>query len=151
MMRRHPYRGFGAAVLAAIPLAASACAPSAITRARVEHAVAPTFTSLVQVQLDRMGLGPVPPPGIKAVANCRRLTGAADRGAGEWTCAITWYGPNGTGMLDTYDVNVGTDGCYTASVAGEEGHLGGPTIVATDGRSVRNLLYVFEGCFDTSS
>ncbi len=138
------------AIPAAILLAMAGCGPSPITRARVEQAVAPTFANLVQVQVNRMGLPSVPPPGVKAVANCRRLVGTADRGAGEWGCAITWYGPNRTGMMDTYDVTVGTDGCYTASVAGEEGHLGGPTVITSDGRTIRNLLYVFEGCFDTS-
>jgi hypothetical protein len=51
-------------------------------------------------------------------------------------------------MSDTYDVSVSTDGCYTATVDGEQ--LGGPAIKASDGSDVRNLLYAFEGCFDTT-
>jgi hypothetical protein len=43
---------------------------------------------------------------------------------------------------------VTTDGCYTATVEGES--LGGPTVKRSDGRDVKNLLYVFEGCFDTT-
>jgi hypothetical protein len=27
--------------------------------------------------------------------------------------------------------------------------LGGPVLKASDGRPVRNLLYAFDGCFDT--
>jgi hypothetical protein len=38
--------------------------------------------------------------------------------------------------------------CYTATVVGE--NLGGPTLKASDGRIVRNLMYAFEGCFDTT-
>jgi hypothetical protein len=45
---------------------------------------------------------------------------------------------------------VGTDGCYTAVVEAAEAQLGGPTIKASDGRIVRNVLYGFEGCFDTT-
>jgi hypothetical protein len=60
-----------------------------------------------------------------------------------------WYGPNRASLRDTYDLSVGTDGCYTATVDGSEA-LGGPTITLPDGRNVRNLLYTFEGCFDTT-
>jgi hypothetical protein len=52
-------------------------------------------------------------------------------------------------LRDAYDLFVGTDGCYTATVDVTEGHLGGPTVKSSDGRDVRNLLYAFEGCFDT--
>jgi len=51
-------------------------------------------------------------------------------------------------MTDTYDLSVSTDGCYTATIEGEE--LGGATINASDGSDLRNLLYAFEGCFDPS-
>jgi hypothetical protein len=129
----------------------SACGESAITRARLEAALAPTFASLVEVQLLRMGLGPVPPPGIKAVANCRRISpGSRDAGAGEWSCTLTWTGPNHATLLDTFDVHAMPGGCYTASAADAEGHLGGPMIPTPDGTMTRNLLYVFDGCFDPS-
>jgi hypothetical protein len=35
-----------------------------------------------------------------------------------------------------------------ATVAGES--LGSPTLKATDGATVKNLLYTFEGCFDVT-
>jgi len=130
----------------------AACGPSAITRGRVEQAVAPTFANLVQVQLTRMGLGPVPSPGIHAVATCRRMTpGREDAGAGEWTCTLTWYGPNRTQLVDSYDVSVAPDGCYTASVGAGEGNLGGPTIPAPDGTRTRNVLYAFDGCITSTA
>jgi hypothetical protein len=40
---------------------------------------------------------------------------------------------------------VNTDGCYTATVEGES--VGGPILKAPNGNQVKNLLYVFEGCF----
>jgi len=129
--------------------ALAGCGESAITRARLERALAPTFANLVEVQLLHMGLGPLPPPGVKAVASCRRISpGSRDAGAGEWSCTLTWIGPNRVTLVDTYDVHVMPGGCYTASVADAEGHLGGPMIPAPDGTLTRNLLYVFDGCFD---
>ena len=128
----------------------AACGSSGITRARVERAVASTFANLVQVQLERMGLGPVPPPGIRVVANCRRMTpGREDGGSGDWACALTWYGPNRTPLVDAYDVSIAADGCYTASVGAGEGNLGGPTIPMRDGTRIRNVLYAFDGCLDS--
>ena len=138
------------ALVAAIFFAA--CGSSAITRARVERAVALTFANLVQVQLERMRLGAVPPPGIRVVANCRRMTpGREEAGSGEWACALTWYGPNRTPLVDAYDLSVAADGCYTASVGAGEGNLGGPTIPAPDGTPMRNVLYAFDGCLDSRS
>ena len=128
----------------------AACGSSAITRTRVESAVASTFANLVQVQLERMGLGPVPPPGIRVAANCRRMTpGRREAGSGEWACELTWYGPNHTPLVDAYDVSVAADGCYTASVGAGEGNLGGPTIPLRDGTRIRNVLYAFDGCLDS--
>lgn len=145
---------FRPTALPALPVLAvvcvAACGSSAITRPRVEGAVASTFANLVQVQLERMGLGPVPPPGIHAAANCRRMTpGRQDAGSGEWACSLTWSGPNRTTLVDGYDVAVAADGCYTASVGAGEGNLGGPMIPATDGRRIRNVLYAFDGCLDS--
>jgi len=37
---------------------------------------------------------------------------------------------------------------YTATVEGNT--LGGPILKASDGRDVKNLLFTYEGCFDTT-
>jgi hypothetical protein len=42
------------------------------------------------------------------------------------------------------------DGCYTATADGAEAHVGGPTLKTLRGATVRNLLYAFDGCFDTT-
>jgi hypothetical protein len=136
--------------LIAIALVASAlagCGGSPITSTRVEQSVAPTFANLVQTQVSWMGLPPMPSADVRATARCRRLTSEA-AGAGDWTCTLVWLGPQGQSLRDTYDLFVATDGCYTASVAGEA--LGGPTLKTKDRRDVRNLLYAFDGCFDTT-
>jgi hypothetical protein len=138
----HPIVLFFIAVAAS---ALAACGASPITASRIEDAVAPTFSNLVQAQVSSIGLPSIRPADLMATALCRRLASEA-AGAGDWTCTLVWLGPQGQWLRDTYDVAVSTDGCYTASVAGEA--LGGPTLKTRDGRSVRNLLYAFDGCFD---
>ena len=136
--------------LIAVALVAStlaACGGSPITSTRVEQSVAPTFANLVQTQVSWLGLPPLPSADVRATARCRRLTSEA-AGAGDWTCTLVWLGPQGQSLRDIYDLFVATDGCYTASAAGEA--LGGPTLKTTEGRDVRNLLYAFDGCFDTT-
>jgi hypothetical protein len=127
------------------------CAPSPLTSARIDKAIAPTFANLVHVQLSRLGLPPIAASDIKVTASCRKVVaGSGVAGAGDWVCTLVWRRPNRPTLRDTYDLSVATDGCYTATVDGAEGHLGGPTLKAWDGSDVRNLLYSFEGCFDTT-
>ena len=89
-----------------------------------------------------------PPSAVTANASCRKLQTETSTGSGPWVCTLVWDGPNRQSLRDNYDVFVTTDGCYTALVAGET--LGGPTVKSLDGREIRNLLYAFEGCFDTT-
>jgi hypothetical protein len=139
-------RGVLAAVAA---VAVIGCGPSPITSARIEAAIEPTFANLIHLQLSWMGLAPVPASEIKVTASCRKLVaGSGAGGAGDWECRLLWQVPNRQNLRDTYDLFVASDGCYTATVTGE--NLGGPTLQARDGHDVRNLLYTFEGCFDTT-
>jgi hypothetical protein len=144
--------GFRGALAAVAAVAVCGCGPSPITSARIEGAIAPTFANLVHIQLSRIGLPPVAAADIKVRASCRKQEPSTNlEGAGDWVCTLVWYGPNRTTLTDRYDLVVGTDGCYTAGVDGAaEEQLGGPTIVASDGSDVRNLLHTFEGCFDTT-
>jgi hypothetical protein len=89
----------------------------------------------------------MPPSEVGALAQCRTASGGR-AGSGEWVCTVIWRGPDGQSFRDTYDLFIGTDGCYMASVANES--LGGPTLRSASGTDVRNLLYAFESCFDTT-
>ena len=134
-----------------VALAAAAmlgCSSSPITPPRVEGAIAPTFANLVHVQVSWLGLPPMKALDFEAKASCRKLIPGSRVGSGEWQCTILWLGPDKRPLRDTYDLFVTTDGCYTAKAAAES--LGGPTLKSPDGRDVRNLLYTFEGCFDTT-
>jgi hypothetical protein len=134
-----------AAVLA---FALAGCGTSPITADRIERAIAPTFANLVHAQLSRLDLPAVATSDLKVIASCYRA-GGGRIGAGEWTCTMIWSGPSRTTLHDRYEVSVTPDGCYTAAVEASESQLGGPTIITSDGRVVRNLLFSFEGCFDT--
>jgi hypothetical protein len=143
--------GLRGALAAVTTVAVFGCGPSPITSARIEGAIAPTFANLIQIQLSRVGLPPVAASDIKVTPSCHRLiSGSGTAGSGDWVCTLDWYGPNHQPLRDTYDLSVGTDGCYTATVDGAEAHLGGPTLKTSGGINVRNLLYTFEGCFDTT-
>ena len=129
-------------------VAVCSCGPSPITSIRIENAIETTFANLVELQVSRLGLPAMTAPDFAVTAICRRQVGGADAGAGDWSCTLVWQGPDRRTLRDTYELLVTTDGCYTATVAGES--LGGPTLNAADGSAVRNLLYAFEGCFDTT-
>jgi hypothetical protein len=51
-------------------------------------------------------------------------------------------------LRDSYELFVTTDGCYSATASSDG--IGPPTLKTDSGREVRNLLYAFEGCFDTT-
>jgi hypothetical protein len=136
------------AIAATAALGAAACS-SPITQARMEGAFAATFSNLVQMQVSWLGLPAMTASDFGAKASCRRLTTGADAGSGEWVCIVTWRGPEKQFLRDTYDLFVMPDGCYMAQVSGES--LGGPVLKTAAGSDVRNLLYAFDGCFDTTS
>ena len=135
--------------MAVTTVAVVGCGSSPITSARIEEALAPTFANLVHVQVSWLGMTPVAASDVTVTASCRRLVvGGGAAGAGEWVCSLMWEVPERGTLFDEYDLLVNTDGCYTAMVDGPQ--LGGPTLKSADGREVRNLLYTFEGCFDTT-
>jgi hypothetical protein len=135
--------GRGALVSAMVAL--FGCGASPITSNRIEASIQTTFANLVELQVARMGLPPRGAPDFAVTAICRKQTGGDNVGAGDWACTLVWQGPDRRTLRDTYDLTVTTNGCYTASGAGE--NLGGPTLRTGDGRQVKNLLYAFEGCF----
>lgn len=138
---------------AAVILVSTGCGGSPITAARLERAIAPTFANLLELQVPQMGLPPMPASAFAPSASCRKVAAAgaasSHSGSGDWICTIQWMGPGQRPLRDVYDLFVTTDGCYTATVEGES--LAKPVLTTKDGREVRNLLYVFEGCFDTTS
>jgi len=126
--------------------------PGGVTASRIEDAVAPTFANLIHLQRSILGLPSVAASTLRASAQCHKVgTAKETRGAGDWTCTVTWVTPGQrTPLRDTYDLSVAVDGCYTATADGAEAHIGGPTLTTQDGTTIVNLLYTFDGCFDTT-
>jgi ABC-2 type transport system permease protein len=131
------------------------CGSSPITANRIEGAMGPTFANLVYLELTKLELPTPPASAIRVNATCHKIgaAGGSD-GPGEWSCTLVWTVPGARGSLrDVYGLRVSSDGCYTATTEGLEGkeaHMGGPTLVTKTGARITNLLYVFEGCFDTT-
>ena len=140
-------------LIAVAALLLCGCAGSPITAPRIERAIATTFANLLHLQVPAMGLAAMSPAEFAPAASCRKVgapgAAATHWGSGDWICTIHWRGPGQRPLRDVYDLFVTTDGCYTATVEGES--LARPVLTTKDGREVRNLLYVFEGCFDTTA
>src|SRR5262245_21587705 len=107
------------ALTATIAAAAVGCGASPITSSRIEPAIETTFANLVELQVSMLKLPAMMAPDFAVTAICRKQMTGSDRGAGDWTCALVWQGPNRQTLRDTYDLFVATDGCYTATVSGE--------------------------------
>lgn len=131
----------------AIVVAVTSCGATPITPGRIEPAIASTFANRVHLQVSAMGLPPITVAGVAATASCRKPGSSGNTGSGEWICILMWQSPERQILRDTFDVVVTTDGCYTATA--EAASLGGPVLESANGGEVTNLLYTFEGCFDT--
>lgn len=134
------------AVVACVGLAG--CGESPITPARIESTLASTFSNRVYLQVVNMGLPSKPASAFGTRARCMKLMGDRQAGSGEWACTVDWTGPDGQRLRDQFDLFVNTDGCFVATAEG--GTLGGHFVTRTDGIDVRNLLYSFEACFETT-
>lgn len=97
----------GLVVVVALSLLAG-CSADGADRASVEQAVGTSFGH----RLAAAGPGSPPDPGTGA--SCRSATGS-DRGAGDWSCALSWTGPDGLAHSAEYDLQVSTDGCFRAA------------------------------------
>jgi ABC-2 type transport system permease protein len=130
----------------------SGCGSGGITADRVENSMKPTFVNLIHLQRSMLGASPIEPSALRTFVTCHRV-GPGDGliGGGTWRCTVAWSYPGSRGPLrDTYELSVTMDGCYTATADPTEGHIGGPTINTRDGATVKNLLYAFDSCFDTT-
>lgn len=147
--RRHPWAAIaGALALTFASLVSTGCGVSPITPARIEQALSTTFANRVHLQVAVMGLPTKPAPEYGVKARCRKLMGDRQAGSGEWACTVDWTGPEGQLLRDQFDLFVNTDGCFSANA--EAAALGGHVVTRTDGVDVRNLLYSFDACFETT-
>ena len=143
-------------LLAAVGLGSIAVATSsgsAITAPRLARSVTTAFTNVYTEQARILGHKGVDPASMKPKTMCDRGYGVPQSGPGtNWNCLISWTDPNmpipstGYGKIE---VTVHTNGCYTASPSSSL--VGYQTITASDGRTVANPAYEFDGCIDPAS
>lgn len=140
-----------AVVLLATTLAG--CADGAITAGRLQSSVGPTFANLWTLQQQRQGHTHPPVAALRSEAACHRSDPAepAVGAAADWVCAVTWLvdGP-GTPARALYNVNVMTDGCYSADGDGPSSLNGSATLTTATGAPAVNPLFKFNSCFDTT-
>ncbi len=134
------------AVALALPLAA--CDSGGITRARLQDDVGPTFRNMYVLQQQLIGDDdPFTTPDTSVASCTKGGTATPDVGPGDdWVCVVHWPSPSGITEPIAYDVSVKPGGCYTAS--GPATTIGQQNMQTSDGRSVPNPLYAFDGCLD---
>jgi hypothetical protein len=69
------------AAMAAISVAG--CGLSSITPTRIEAALERTFANLVELQVSRLGLPPMPAPDFAVTAICQKQLAGTEKGAGD--------------------------------------------------------------------
>lgn len=149
MSARLTWLAFGAALV----LGASACGSTPITSGRLDASVAATFANLWVYHEEEVGHPHPAAPALDSRAACQKGTPTGvQAGAGsDWVCHVTWLvdGP-GTPVTANYNLQVQTDGCYTADGDGPASVNGAPTLADLGAGSRVNPLWAFNGCFDTT-
>ncbi len=140
--------GFAALVL----LTVASYRPSAITSARLQAAVPVTFSHLAQVRQSLTGRPvyirgrAITPALISTVTTQCRRGGNPEPARGpaeDWICIMT-SGTGSNALLFGYELNVHSNGCYTAQ--GSSAIFGHPLIYDTRYDQVVNPLYEFDAC-----
>jgi hypothetical protein len=133
---------------AAVVLTAAGCGNAGITRAGLQADVGPTFLHMYRLQQQWEGHDDPFTTADTAVASCTKGgPSTPDSGPGDdWVCVVHWPSPSGITEPISYDVRVQPGGCYTAD--GPATTIGQQTMQTSDGRTVPNPLYEFDGCLN---
>ncbi len=142
----------GAAALIAFLAAASDWGPEAVTAARLQAAITPTFNQLTLLQQRELGRDVPAGARLDILPSCRRRAGPGGGPGDDWVCTLTVLTPQlgsdpFTTTPVTYDVSVKSNGCYKAEAP--PSFVGQQMMTAARGRSVVNPLFTIYGCFDT--
>ncbi len=146
-------RGVWIAPLGILSFGVAACSAGPLTGAHLQASMVTTFTNLWEYQQSELGDPARPPAALETSVACvKGLPGSVQHGPGaNWVCHVTWLvGGAGTPVTATYNVNLQTDGCYTADGDGPASVNGSATITDTHERTRVNPLFEFNGCVDTS-
>lgn len=165
IIARSSRRGASIVVLLVIGVGLAGCT-TGITPQQLEASLTRTFTNLYVLQQVEEGH---PKPAIAShgvTTTCiKGARGSPQQGAGnDWVCYISYEDAiAGTEVTSTYDLNVLTDGCYSADDEGTSEvttPLGGAAVdnaktilevgAAAHGHphAVANPLWLIQGCFN---
>ena len=138
------------AVIAVLALLAN-LGPTGDTAPRLSAAIGEDFNNLTLLQQQLIGRRVPAGAKLDILPNCNRRAAKAE-GPGDWNCSLNVYLPQARSVPFSatsveYDVSVEYDGCYKAQ--SPPAFIGNPTMLAADGGSVTNPLYVVYGCFNT--
>ena len=141
-MRRTPIAVLGLLLLAG-------CGTQDVTKARLEHALEPTFANLYVQRAAILGETGVTAAGVAPSADCDRGgPKVADVGPGaDWICLVTFVDDHGKKQTGKFEVQAKANSTY---VAGGPSKLIG-TVMITDkktGKDVPNPVFEFDGAFD---
>jgi len=124
---------------------------SSVTRARLERALPAEFARLYVARARLLGHRDLTADSLHPAAMCDK-GGAVEDDIGpgsNWNCLMSWNDPE-TPMppegYGKYELNVHSNGCFTAS--GPSKLIGFATLTDTRGDEVANPVFEFDGCFD---
>ncbi|WP_183407170.1 hypothetical protein [Nocardioides marmorisolisilvae] len=140
-----------AAIGCAAAIASAVGGGTSITRARLERSLPATFANQYVQQAALLGHTGITPASLQAKAMCEKGgPGMPDKGPGsDWICLVGWQDPNVPMPPEGYgkfELTVHSNDCYTAG--GPSKLVGFQTINDTQGRTVNNPVFEFDGCFD---
>lgn len=138
-----------AAAVAAVAVSTAFGTPD-VTKARVEHALAPTFANLYVQQAAVLGIPGITVSGIDASAACDRGgPKVADVGSGsDWICMVTFHDDNHQVQTGKFELQIRADSTYVAG--GPSKLIGLATITdKRTGKDVPNPVFEFDGTLDT--
>jgi hypothetical protein len=138
----------GIAAGAVLSLAIGGCSNGTITAADLQADIGPLFRNMYVLQQQWLGHDIAYTTADTSVASCTKGgVSTPDVGPGDdWVCVVHWPSPSGITEPIAYDVSVQSGGCYTAS--GPATTIGQQTMQTSNGRTVPNPLYAFDGCLD---
>jgi ABC-2 type transport system permease protein len=141
----------GGAMLIGILAVACSWGPPAVTAARLQASIKPTFNNLTFLQQRILGRQVPAGTNLNDYASCVRRSGAGSGPGDDWICTMDLLIPlDGATPFSltpvAFDVTVKANGCYKAE--GPPSFIGQAEIRNTHGNEVVNPLFSFAGCFD---
>ena len=131
---------------------ASNWGPAAVTAAKLEAAIKPTFNNLTLLQQHFLGRRVPKGAHLNDVAQCQRRSGSAKGQGDDWVCTMNMLiildGPEPVLVHARGIRRQRAKPTAATRPTDRRAFIGAPTLDVSHGRSVVNPLFSFDGCFD---